>query len=278
MVVRTYCAHSAYFTFERSINLGVRGMSIRNQNDYLHKAAMYDLLANYYKYLDPNMHVMYYHKHLRNLNKAVQLMRSPTIPASPSNTFGSMVRFLHASPAVKEVDIYVNGSRVLRDFSYKANSSHMQLAPGKYQVDIYPAGESVSTVISKKITVEPGRIYTAAIAGPEKNLRLLIFEDNPQTPVGEAKARFIHLSPDAPAVDITGKNGDVIFPNVSYKQATTYLALNPMTVTLEAKVAGTKNTVVVIPDVKLDPNNAYTIVAVGTAKGEPPIEVLVLQG
>jgi hypothetical protein len=253
-------------------------MSIRNQYDYLHKAAMYDLLANYYKYLDPKKHVMYYHKHLRNMYKAVQLMRSyPVTPSQPS-TSPSMVRFLHAAPELNDVDIYVNGTRVLRDFSYKANSSHMQLTPGKHQVDIYPAGDSVSTVISKKILVEPGMIHTAALSGPANKLRLLIFEDSPQTPLGETKARFIHLSPDAPAVDIAGKNGDVIFPNVSYKQATTYLALTPMIVTLEAKVAGTKNTVVTIPDVKLEPNNAYTIVAVGTAKGEPPIEVLMMQG
>lgn len=251
-------------------------MSTRNPNVYLHKAAVYDLLAKYYKYLNPGLHVMYYHKHLRNLNKAVQLMRSPAVPESEPTP--SMVRFLHASPGVASVDVYVNGNRVLRDFTYKANSSHMQLPPGKYQVDIYPAGDSVSTVVSKKILVEPGRIYTAAIAGPANNLRLLIFEDSPQTPVGETKARFIHLSPDAPAVDIAGKNGDVIFPNVSYKQATTYLALTPMTVTLEAKVAGTKNTVLTIPNVRLEPNNAYTIAAVGTAKGEPPIEVIILQG
>lgn len=253
-------------------------MSTRNQNEYLHKASMYDLLANYYKYIDPNMHVMYYHKHLRNLNKAVQLMRSYSAPVSTPNSLPSMLRFLHASPGLKAVDIYLNGSRVLRDFEYKNNSSHMQLQPGKYQVDIYPAGDSVSTVISKKITVDPGRIYTAAIAGPANKLQLLTFEDHPQTPVGETKARFIHLSPDAPAVDIAGMNGDIIFPNVSFKQATTYLALTPMTITLEARIAGTKNTVLTIPDVKLLPNNAYTIIAVGTAKGEPPLEVLLLQG
>lgn len=253
-------------------------MSVRNESDYLHKAAMYDLLANYYKYTEPNKHVMYYYKHLRNLNKAVQLMRSPAIVSAPTNQFPSIIRFLHASPELAAVDVYLNGSRVLRDFDYKNNSSHMQLPPGKYQVDIYPAGESASTVISKKITVEPGRIYTAAMAGPALKLRLLLFEDNPQTPVGETKVRFIHLSPDAPAVDITATNGDVIFPNVSYKQTTTYLALTPMTVTLEARVAGTKNTVLTIRDVKLVPNNAYTIVAVGTAKGEPPLEVLILQG
>lgn len=250
----------------------------RNQNDYLHKAAMYSLLAEYYKYLDPNMHVMYYHKHLRNMKKAVQLMRSDTVPSRPETAMPGQLRFLHAAPDVKLIDIYINGSRVLRDFDYKNNSSHMQLAPGKYQVDIYPAGETVSTVISKKVTVESARIYTAAIAGPASKLRLLIFEDQPITPVGETKTRFIHLSPDAPAVDLAGKNGDIIFPNVSFRQATTYLGLTPMTVTLEARVAGTKNTVLTIPNVKLEPNNSYSIVAVGTVKGEPPLEILLLQG
>ncbi|MEH7884938.1 DUF4397 domain-containing protein [Bacillus sp. JJ1609] len=250
----------------------------RNQNDYLYKAAMYSLLAEYYKYLDPNLHVMYYHKHLRNMKKAVQLMRSDTVPARRETTMPGKLRFLHAAPDVKLIDIYINGSRVLRDFDYKNNSSHMQLAPGKYQVDIYPAGETVSTVISKKITIEPTRIYTAAISGPATKLRLLTFEDQPMTPIGESKARFIHLSPDAPAVDIAGKNGDIIFPNISFRQATSYLGLTPMTVTLEVRVAGTKNTVMTIPNVKLEPNNSYSIVAVGTVKGEPPLEVLLLQG
>lgn len=250
----------------------------RNQNDYLHKAAMYSLLAEYYKYLDPNLHVMYYHKHLRNMKKAIQMMRSDTIPANPVTETPSKVRFLHASPDLKTVDIYINGSRVLRDFAYKDNSSHMQLSPGKYQLDIYPAGEMVSTVISKKLIIEPGRMYTAAISGPSSKLRLITFEDQPYTPVGETKVRFIHLSPDAPAVDIVGTNGDPIFQDVSFRQATTYLGLMPMTVTMEARIAGTKNTVLTIPDVKLEPNNAYSVVAVGTVKGEPPLEILLLQG
>lgn len=250
----------------------------RSADEYFHKAAIYSLLADYYKYMDPNMHVMYYYKHLRNMKKAVQMMSTKPLPGIQRESAPAKLRFLHASPDVKTIDIYINGSRVLRDFDYKNNSSHMQLPAGKYQVDIYPAGTSSTTVISKKITLEPGRIYTAVAAGPSAKLQLLMFEDHPYTPVGETKARFIHLSPDAPAVDIVGQNGDTIFPNVSYKQATTYLGLMPMTVTLEARVAGTKNTVLTIPDVKLEPNNAYSIVAVGTAKGEPPIEILLLQG
>lgn len=252
--------------------------SSRNENDYLHKAAMYSLLADYYKYQDPNLHVMFYHKHIRNMKKALQMMRNDTVPAIRLPVIDAKLRFLHASPGVKDVDIYINGSRVLRDFAYKDSSSHMQLSPGKYQIDIYPAGDMVSTVISKKITVEPGRIYTAAMAGIEPKLKLIVLEDQPQTHVGETKIRFIHLSPDAPAVDITALNGDIIFPDVAFKQATTYLALTPMTVTLEARIAGTKNTVMKIPDLKLKPNNAYSLVAVGTVKGEPPLGILLLQG
>lgn len=250
----------------------------RNQNDYLHKAAMYSLLAEYYKYLDPNLHVMYYHKHLRNMKKAIQTMRSDTIPANPVTETPSKVRFLHSSPDLKNVDIYINGSRVLRDFTYKDNSSYLQLSPGKYQLDIYPAGEMVSTVISKKLIIEPGRMYTAAISGASTKLRLTVFEDQPSTPIGETKVRFIHLSPDAPAVDIVSTNGDPIFQDVSFRQASTYLGLVPMTVTMEARIAGTKNIVLTIPDVRLEPNNAYSVVAVGTVKGDPPLEILLLKG
>lgn len=243
---------------------------------YLQKADMYSLLSDYYKYLDPNLHVMYYYKHLRNLKKATQIM-SQDSSRTPEANAPSMLRFLHASPDTLGVDIYVNGVRMLRDFDYKEDSTRLPLPPGKYQIDIYPAGQSVTAVISRKVTIEKGKYYTSAIAGPGSKLKLITFTDHPMTPAGEAKVRFIHLSPDAPAVDIAAQNGDVIFANTPFQQATSYLGLTPMTVTLQARVAGTNNTVLTIPDIKLEPNTAYTAVAVGTVKGEPPLEVLLLK-
>ncbi len=109
-------------------------------------------------------------------------------------------------------------------------------------------------------------------------MQLLPYLDDPTVPSGETKVKFIHLSPDAPAVDIAVKGGDVIFPDISFKQATDYLGLTPMTVNLEARVAGSKNSVLSVPNVKLSPNQAYTIVAVGLANGTPELEALLLKG
>lgn len=250
--------------------------TFRTGDDYFHKAAMYSLLADYYKYQDPNLHVKYYHKHLRNLRKAIQFMHDGH-PITRPGSGEARLRFLHASPDVDKVDIYINGSRVLRDFDYKNSCSHMQLPPGRYQIDIYPAGQSVSTVISKKITVAPGKIYTSAVIGISPKLRLLTFSDQPYTPAGETKARFIHLCPDAPAVDLAVKDRDVIFPDVSFRQATGYLGMMPMTVSLEARTSGTDEAILVIPELKLQPNIAYTIFAVGTVEGKRPLEAILLQ-
>ena len=245
-----------------------------SQHDYLTKAAMYDLLSGYYKYTDPSMHIHYYRKHLKYMRLAMQAQRADmTTSAQPS-----YVRVLHAVPDAPNVDVYVNGNRVLRDVAFKDVSDYLSLPAGKYHIDVYPAGTSVTTVISKKVKIDPGKIYTLAAVGSLNKMQLLPYIDDPTVPNGETKVKFIHLSPDAPAVDIAVKGGDVIFPDVSYKQATDYLGLTPMTVNLEARVAGSKNSVLSVPNVKLNPNQAYTIVAVGLANGSPELEAIMLKG
>ncbi|MDZ5473115.1 DUF4397 domain-containing protein [Bacillus sp. 31A1R] len=248
----------------------------RNHHDYFQKAMMYDLLSKYYKYMDPVMHVNYYQKHLKYLNKGVQSMRNGMMQQM-NQPQPSRVRVIHASPDAPNVDVYVNGNRILRDVPYKQVSNYMSLPEGRYQIDIYPAGEMVSTVISRKVNVESGKNYTLVAAGPANNLRLLTFEDQPRVPMGETKVRFIHLSPDAPAVDIAVTKGDVIFPNVSFRQATNYLPLSPMTVDLEARVAGTKNVALPLPGVQLSPNEVYTVLAVGLVSGEPGLEAIIIK-
>ncbi|MCP3738883.1 DUF4397 domain-containing protein [Rossellomorea sp. BNER] len=244
---------------------------MKNKEYYLNRASMYDLLASYYKYSDPTKHIHYYQKHLKNIHKAIHTDRNQIISGP------SYVRFLHAAPEVPSVDVYVNANLVLRNVSFKEVSDYLTLPPGKYHIDIYPAGNSVTTIISKKVSVEAGKIYTLATVGTGNKLQLLPYLDDPNVPSGETKARFIHLSPDAPAVDIAVKGGDVVFPKASYKQATEYLGLSPMTVNLEARVAGSKNVILSIPKVKLEADEAYTIVAIGFVEGNPELETIILK-
>jgi hypothetical protein len=257
-------------TFKR----GEKQMTVRKPENHFQKAAMYGMLADFYKYTNPNLHVHYYQKHFKHLQRAIQSGRAngtPSMSESPAR-----VRILHAAPDAPNVDVYINGMRVLKDFSYKKVTDYLNLPKGKYHIDIYPAGNMIATVISKRVTVDSGKNYTLVAAGSGKNLKLLAFEDSPITPPGEAKVRFVHLSPDAPAVDIAVKSGDVIFPNVSFRKSTEYMGLSPMTVDLEARVSGTKTVALALPNITFRPNTAYTIYAVGFANGTPALEVLIL--
>jgi Domain of unknown function (DUF4397) len=248
--------------------------AMRNQQDYLNKASLYDVLAGYYKYSNPSMHIHYYHKHIKYMNLALQAQqREMNLSSQPA-----YARVLHAVPDAPDVDVYINAKRVLRDVAFKDISDYLTLPAGKYHIDIYPAGTGVNTLISKKVTIEPGKVYTLAAVGSSKKLQLLPYIDDPSVPNGETKIKFIHLSPDAPAVDIGVKGGDTVFPDISFKQATEYLNLTPMTVNLEARIAGTNDKVLDIPGVSLKANQPYTIVALGFAKGDPGLETLLLKG
>ncbi len=252
----------------------------RNLQWYFQKAAKYDLLAQYFKYINPAKHIDYYYKHLRCMNYAVQMMRTGNrISAGDSLRQGpAKVRIFHSSPDAGPVDIYINGFRILKDFAFKEDSDYLSFPGGQYQVDIYPAGNMVSAVFSRKISVESGKFYTAAAAGNAAKLKLLLLEDQPAVSPGETKIRFVHLTPDAPAVDIAVKNRDVIFQDISFPKASEYLALTPMTVDLEARIAGTSNVVLSMPRIQFKADQAYTILAVGSAVSEPELEAMIIPG
>lgn len=242
---------------------------------YFRKAAMYDLLANYYKYLNPQLHIMYYQKHLKYMNK---MMMAANRAEQEPKTGEPMVRIFHASPDASSVDVYLNGKRIIRNLTFKQETDYLPLPDaGKYRIDIYPAGKTDKPVLTETFTFNNGQKYTVAAAGKLDNLDLLFIYDNQEVPPGETKVRFIHLSPDAPAVDVAVKNGDVIFSDVTFKEVTDYLPLSPMTVSLEARLAGTNKVVLELPPVRLRPNRSYTIYAVGLANGKPPLEALIAQ-
>lgn len=244
----------------------------RSHHDYLQRAAMYDQLAQSFKYSNPNLHVHYYMKHLKYINKA-RLMRNN----SQQNQNAGKVRFLHTSFDAPNVDIYVNGQPVFKNLPFRQVSKYLVLQAGKYHIDIYPTGNLTDSVLNKKITVEPGKSYTLAAIGPVKKLRLLPYVNQPEVPLNESKIRFIHLSPDTEELDIAVKNRDVVFHKLSYKQATDYLGLTPMTVDLEVRAAGSKTVILPMPKAQFMPNETYTIVFLGLSGDKPFFQALILK-
>ncbi|MCL6616346.1 MAG: DUF4397 domain-containing protein [Anoxybacillus ayderensis] len=239
---------------------------------YIQKAVMYDLLARYYQYRDHDQYEKYMRKHMEYVEKIVKSREEERVDDA------GRIRVFHASPNAPAVDVYVNGQKILRNMKYKQLSQYMKVPKGEYRIDVYPAGHTTSPVLSQTIQVLPKMTYTLAVIGDVHRLQLLSILDEPYAPYGKAKVRFAHFSPDAPAVDIALRGGDVLFQNASFGKVTNYIEA-PVNEKLhvDVRVAGTNQVVLSIPNVRFQPNKSYTVVAVGYVSRTPSLQVLVLE-
>lgn len=192
------------------------------------------------------------------------------------NKNSSYIRIFHASPNAPAVDVYLNDTLVIRTLSYKGFSNYLKTTPGIYNIKVFPANTKVTPVINTNITVAERVIMTIAVIGRLPNISLLpilepVFTKNPS----KAYVRFVHLSPNAPKVDVTVPGMGKIFTNVGYKEITNYTALNAGTYVFNINVSGTDNRVLHVPNIRLLPNKIYTIYAVGLVGETPPLQVVI---
>jgi LPXTG-motif cell wall-anchored protein len=152
-------------------------------------------------------------------------------------------------------------------------TDYAKLEPGAYQVQVTPTGATEPIVIDANLDLATQTDYTVVAVGELANIEPLVLVDNNAAPAaGKAHVRFVHASPDAPAVDIAVANGGpVLFANVPFKGVGDYLPVDAGTYDLEARLAGTDTVALSVPGVALADGTVYTIFAMGLAGGEPAL-------
>jgi LPXTG-motif cell wall-anchored protein len=182
------------------------------------------------------------------------------------------VRVVHASPDAPAVDVWVDGSVAFSNAPFKGITAYAELAPGSHQVQVSPTGATEPIVIDATLDLAADTDYTVVAVGQLADIEPLVLVDNNSAPAaGKAHVRFVHASPDAPAVDIAVTGGPVLFSNVPFKGTGDYLPVDAGTYDLEARIAGTSTVALSVPGVKLEDGNVYTIFAMGLAGGEPAL-------
>lgn len=187
----------------------------------------------------------------------------------------SFVRVLHASPNAPMVDIYANDNLIIKRISYQQFTPYFQLPVGRYNIKIYPSGTKTNPVVDTDVNIPANKILTVAAIGQLPNIELYAVSDMAAINPSKTLIRFVHLSPNAPNVNITLPNGTKLFENVGYKDTTNYIAINPGIYTVQVRPTGTESIVLTVPNIRLKPNRAYTIYAVGLVGAEPPLQVLI---
>lgn len=187
----------------------------------------------------------------------------------------SYIRVFHASPNAPAVDIYVNDKLIKKNLAYKEFSQYLPIPSGNYNVKVFPAGATKNPVINTNVYIPENSFYTVAAIGEIPNISLYpIQEPNSANKSGQTCVRFVHLSPNAPAVDIKLADDTIVFSNIPYKGIANYVCVPAGTYSFKVTPAGTNDVVLTVPDVKLDSNMFYTIYAVGLVGGTPNLEAV----
>lgn len=188
---------------------------------------------------------------------------TPTTPAASPARLSA----IHASPDAPGVDLYVDGTKVGSDLMFPNNTPYLSVNAGTRAIAVKVAGTS-TTVLSADLPVASSAHYSVFAVDSVSKLSALVLTDDLTAPAsGKAHVRFVHLSPNAPAVDVALAGGSVLIGDKAFKQYTSFLPVDAGTYDLEVRLAGTSTVVLPLPGISLTAGKIYTVFAKGFVGG-----------
>lgn len=196
-------------------------------------------------------------------------------PATPTPQ-RARVLVVHASPDAPGADVLVDNQKVNQQpLTFPNNTGYLSVDAGSRNVKVNAAGTTTS-VINANLTLESNKNYSVFAVDSLRKIAALVTTDDLTAPAaGKAHVRFLHLSPNAPAVDISLPNqpaGQGLFTNRSFNRTVTaaqqaFTPVDSGTVNLQVRAAGTTDVVLNLPNVRLEAGKIYTVFAKGFLGG-----------
>jgi len=184
------------------------------------------------------------------------------------------LRVVHASPDAPAVDVLVNDAVVFADAPFTGVTPYAQLRGDTYNIKVNAAGTS-QTVIDVDLPVDNDVDYSVVAVNELANIEPQVLIDDNTIDLDNARVRFFHASPNAPAVDIAVKDGPVLFGDIEYREVGDYIPVAPGEYDLEVRVAGTNDVVLELPDTMLEGATVYTVYAMGLVGGDPALQAVI---
>lgn len=182
-------------------------------------------------------------------------------------TSTSKVLVTHASPDAPGVDILVDNVVAASNLTFPNSVGYATLNSGTRNIKVNVTGTSTTT-LQADLNLAADKNYSIFAVNNAASIEAIVLEDDLTSPAtGKAHVRFIHLSPNAPAVDITTNTGAVVFPDYIFKEASAFTPLDAGTYNLEVRLAGTSTVVLDLPGINLSSGKIYTVFAKGLVGG-----------
>ena len=156
---------------------------------------------------------------------ATALSLAAGVTAASAADAQARVRLYYLSPDGPHVDFYVDGARAWSDVTYKTVSTYTAVAAGQHHFQVRQAGSAAATqpLADVQQSVDANGYYTVFAGGKASDLKAGLFADGfPNPPAGKAVARFVHMAPEVPGVDVKLKDGTTLFSNIAFLQSSPY--------------------------------------------------------
>ncbi len=178
------------------------------------------------------------------------------------------IRVLHASPDAPAVDVYADGTKVLSNVPFGAISNYLTVPAGAHHLQVFATGTTSGAVIDTNVTLDPGKAYTVAATNAVSKIEAQVIVDDAMPTSGKAQVRAVHLSADAPAVDVAPRGSAVdaaLVKGLVYPKSTGYLDLNAGSYILDVRLAGTTTVALALPTLDLAAGTSYSVFVIGSA-------------
>jgi hypothetical protein len=179
------------------------------------------------------------------------------------------VMVVHASPDAPGVDLLVDDvKKNSAALNFPNNTGYLELEAGTRNLKVNVAG-TTTTVINADVPFTKDMSYSVFAVDSVSVISAIVLTDDLTAPAaGKAHVRFVHLSPDAPAVDVAvASTGDIVFGNKAFKEYTAFTPLDAGAYNLDVRVAGTSTVALVLPTITLEAGKIYTVFAKGFLGG-----------
>jgi Domain of unknown function (DUF4397) len=196
-----------------------------------------------------------------------------TSPAPSMGGGSAWVRVLHASPDAPTVDVYLDGAKVGDPFAsltFGSITPYVEVPAGTHAVKVCAAADaSVCPIDVPALAIAPGTRSTIAATNVLASIEAQVLADTAEPVADKAQVRVVHFAADAPAVDVlTQDGGTAVVTDLSYPNATGYLALDPGSYDLKI-CANANHTVCPIdpPSLELAAGQVASVFAIGSLTG-----------
>jgi hypothetical protein len=172
--------------------------------------------------------------------------------------------FVQASPDAPSIDLYVDSVLVDSNVTYPNSTKYIECSAGSRTMRLVRPG-TPETLYLALVPFLAGWNYTIfGVDSVAKYHSMLLVDDLTPPATGKAALRFVHVSPNAPAVDLV--MGTVtLFTNEAFKSATEFVPLDAATYSFEVKETGTPTVLASARNIPLIPGKIYTLFVRGFA-------------